>query len=557
MAADTRNEFVFVPLGGVGEIGMNLAAYGFGPARNRKWIVVDCGVSFAGPDLPGIELIMPDPSFLEDEGENVLALVITHSHEDHYGAVLDLWSDFDLPVYCTAFTEAMIRAKRAANEITADVDIKTMRDGVPFEIGPFLVEPVQMAHSIPESSSLHIETELGRVLHTGDWRLDDRPILGPPSNGDRFVEIGGRTGGLALVCDSTNVLKDGKSASESEIEANITEIVAKAPHRVAVTTFASNLGRVVAIARAARAAGREVVLAGRALHRVVTIGRELGLLDGIPAFHDQDVFSQLPRNKVLLICTGSQGESRAAVARIAAGEHPSIDLDPGDMILFSSWAIPGNEKAVNDIQNRFVDKGVEVITNADQLIHASGHPRRNELKQLYDWLKPEILVPVHGEARHLHAHAQLGREAGIGTVMEIRNGDMVRLFPKPMHMPGEVRAEELYLDGQILCTPEESKVRDRRRLSFGGMVAVSLCLDRTGKLVSGPEISVEGVPELEDEETPEEIAFKAIRATMKSLPAKRRVDPDLVAEALRRAVRSDLASYWGKKPNVRIFVHKV
>ena len=555
--AKSQNEMVFVPLGGVGEIGMNMAAYGFGPANARKWIVVDCGVSFAGPDLPGIELIMADPGFLEDEGDNVLALVVTHSHEDHYGAILDLWADFELPVYCTAFTEAMLKAKRAANEITADVEIRLMRYGTPFEVGPFRIEPVQMAHSIPESSAIYIETEIGRVLHSGDWRLDDRPILGPPSEGTRLKEIGAMSGALALVCDSTNAMKDGASISESVIEANLAEIIKLAPNRVAVTTFASNLGRVVAIARAARAAGREVVLAGRALHRVVTIGRELGLLEGVPPFHDQDVFNQLPRNKVLLILTGSQGESRAAVARIANGSHPHIDLDPGDMMLFSSWAIPGNERAVIDIQNAFIDKGVEVVTNADKLIHASGHPRRDELKQLYDWVKPETLVPVHGEAAHLHAHAAFGRENGIRNVLEIRNGDMVRLFPEPARFPGEVRVDELYLDGQILCTPEESNVRDRRRLGFGGMAVVSLVIDRRGEVVSGPEIGIEGIPELEDEEGPDEIAYAAIRATFKSLTAKRRVDPDLVAEAIRRAVRGELAAYWGRKPNVRVIVHQV
>lgn len=557
MAANQSDELVFVPLGGVGEIGMNMAAYGFGPARSRKWIVVDCGVGFAGPDLPGVDLIMADPGFLEDEGENVLALVVTHSHEDHYGAVLDLWSDFELPVYCTAFTEAMIRAKRAANEITADVETRQMQYGTPFDIGPFRVEAIQMAHSIPESSSLLIETSIGRALHTGDWRLDDAPVLGPGTDTERLKRIGADGGGLALICDSTNALKDGESVSESVIAANLAEIIATAPKRVAVTTFASNLGRVVAIARAARAAGREVVLAGRALHRVVNIGRELGMLEGIPPFHDQDVYAQLPRDKVVLICTGSQGEARAAVARIAAGEHPDIDLDPGDLMLFSSWAIPGNERAVIDIQNAFITKGVEVVTNADQLIHASGHPRRGELKKLYDWVKPDILVPVHGEASHLSGHARFGRAAGIKTVMEIRNGDMVRLFPKPERSPGEVRVDELYLDGQILCTPEESKVRDRRRLSYGGMAVVSLCISRSGELVSGPDIAVDGIPDLDDEPGPDEIAYRAVKAAMKSMPAKRRNDPDMVLEAVRRAVRSDLAAYWGRKPNVRIFVHRV
>lgn len=557
MADKNRPELVFVPLGGVGEIGMNMAAYGFGPARDRKWIVVDCGVSFAGPDLPGIDLIMPDPGFLEDEADNVLALILTHSHEDHYGAVLDIWPDFDKPVYATEFSEAMLRAKRAANEIVDDVEVRLMRYGVPFDLGPFNIEPIQMAHSIPESSALLIKTDLGSVLHTGDWKLDATPVSGPPTNAARLRQLAEREGQLALVCDSTNATRDGESPSESEIAEGLAAVVADAPHRVAVTTFASNLGRVVAIARAARLAGREVVLAGRALHRIVAIGRELGMLEGVPPFHDQDVFHQLPRSKVLLLCTGSQGEQRAAIARIAAGEHPAIDLNAGDRVVFSSWAIPGNERSVIDIQNQFIDRGIEVITNAEHRIHVTGHPRRGELRQLYDWVKPDILVPVHGEPVHLHAHAALGREAGISQVLEARNGDMVRLFPDPMAFPGEVPSGELYLDGNILCTPEESNVRERRRLSFGGMVIVSFCLDRKGSVTSGPDIVVEGLPVLEDEMAPEEMAARAVRGTLKSLPAKRRTDPGHVAESVRRAVRAELAAYWGRKPNVRVFVHGV
>lgn len=557
MAAKERNELVFVPLGGVGEIGMNMAAYGFGPATARKWIVVDCGISFAGPDLPGIDIIMPDPSFLEDEGDNVLALVLTHSHEDHYGAVLDLWADFDKPVYCTAFTAAMLVAKKASNEIVADIEVRPMVHGKPFEIGPFRIEAISMAHSIPESSSLLIETSLGRVLHSGDWKLDATPVAGPPSDVARLQKIGTDGGPLALICDSTNATKDGVSPSESDIAQTLAEVIAECPHRVAVTTFASNLGRVIAIAKAARATGREVVLAGRALHRVVGIGRELGLMEGVPPFHDQDMFKQLPRSKVLLLCTGSQGEARAATARIANGEHPAITMNAGDTILFSSWAIPGNERAVIDIQNQFIDRGIEVITNADRRIHVTGHPRRGELKQLYDWVKPDLLVPVHGEAVHLQAHAKLGREAGIKTVLEARNGDMVRLYPDPMAFPGEIPVGELYLDGQLLCTPEESNAHERRRLSFGGIVTVSLCINRSGELVSGPDLAVEGVPELEGEMSPENIALRAIKGTMKSLPAKRRIDPDTVSEALRRSVRGELAAYWGRKPNVRVFVHRV
>jgi ribonuclease J len=473
MAKRSTDELVFIPFGGVGEIGMNMAAYGFGPPNARKWIVVDCGVSFGGPHLPGIELIMANPEFLEENADDVLALVLTHSHEDHYGAVLDLWPAFDRPVYATPFTAAMLAAKRAADAIVEEVDVRIMALGKPFEVGPFTIEAINVAHSIPESNALLITTPAGRVLHTGDWKLDPTPVGNAPTNVARLQEIGSEQGTpLALVCDSTNALKDGESPSETEVGEVLAQLIAEAPHRVALTTFASNVGRVISIARAAERAGRQVVLSGRALHRITGIARELGMMEGIPPFLDQDAYRSLPRDKVVLLCTGSQGEPRAAIARIARGEHPVIDLNAGDRVIFSSWAIPGNEREVIDIQNRLIDRGIDVITQRDGLVHVTGHPRREELKRLYDWVKPGILVPVHGEPAHLEAHAELGREHGIPNVLRARNGDMVRLFPEPLTFPGEVRTGELYLDGLVLCTPEESGVKGRRRLSFGGHIVV-------------------------------------------------------------------------------------
>jgi ribonuclease J len=299
-------------------------------------------------------------------------------------------------------------------------------------------------------------------------------------------------------------------------------------------------------------------MSGRALHRISAIARELGMLEGIPPFLDQDAFKILPRNKIVVLCTGSQGEPRAAIARIARGEHPAIDLNAGDRVIFSSWAIPGNEREVIDIQNQLIDRGIEVITQRDGLVHTTGHPRREELKRLYDMLKPQTLVPVHGEAAHLEAHAELGRLHGIPNVVHARNGDMVRLFPNVMHFPGEVRTGELYLDGNILCTPDESGVKGRRRLSFGGHIVVSLCVDGRGTIVSGPDIAIEGLPEVEDdEESVTKIVNRTVNGTLKSIPPKRRSDPDVVDNALQRAVRGEVNAWWGKKPNVTIFVHRV
>jgi len=557
MAQNQRDELVFVPLGGVGEIGMNMAAYGFGPERSRKWIVVDCGVSFGGPDLPGIELIMANPEFLEENADDVLALILTHSHEDHYGAVLDLWPVFDKPVYATPFTAAMLAAKRAGDGIVENVDITIMQPGKPFTVGPFTIEAINVAHSIPESNSLLITTPVGRALHTGDWKLDPTPVLNAPTDVARLQAIGADTSlPLALICDSTNALKDGESPSEADVGANLAALIAEAPNRVAVTTFASNVGRVVSIVRAAHQAGRQVVMSGRSLHRIMGIAKELGMLEGLPQVHDQDAYKSIPRNKCVLVCTGSQGEARAAIARIARGDHPVIDLNAGDRMIFSSWAIPGNEREVIDIQNLLIDKGVEVITQNDALVHVTGHPRRDELRKLYSWVKPQVLVPVHGEAMHLDAHAKLGRQEGIPDVCEARNGDLVRLFPEPMAYPAEVRTGELYLDGLVLCTPEESGVKGRRRLSFGGMIVVSLCVNSNGHVVAGPDLVVEGLPETEDESVVE-LVEQTVAGVIKSMQPKRRSDTEVLNSALFKAIRGEVNAFWGRKPNVSVFVHRV
>ena len=557
MAKTQRDELVFVPLGGVGEIGMNMGAYGFGPERSRKWIVVDCGVSFGGPDLPGIELIMPNPEFLEEHADDVLALILTHSHEDHYGAVLDLWPGFERPVYATQFTAAMLAAKRAGDGIVENVDLTIMRPGQPFTVGPFTVEAINVAHSIPEANGLLISTPVGRALHTGDWKLDPTPVGNAPTDVARLQAIGeDRSTPLALICDSTNAMKDGESPSEADVAKTLEKLIADAPHRVAVTTFASNVGRVISIVRAAHKAGRQVVMSGRSLHRITGIAKELGMLEGLPTLHDQDAYRSVPRDKCVLICTGSQGEARAAIARIARGEHPVIDLNAGDLMIFSSWAIPGNEREVIDIQNRLIDKGVEIITQNDGLVHVTGHPRRGELQKLYAWTKPDVLVPVHGEAMHLKAHAKLGRDAGIPNVCEARNGDMVRLFPEPMAYPAEVRVGELYLDGLVLCTPEESGVKGRRRLSFGGHVVVSLCVNGSGHVVSGPDLVIEGLPETEDESL-SDLVEDTIAGVLKSMPAKRRSDTEVLNSAIFKAIRNEVNAYWGRKPNVSVFVHRV
>src|SRR5271165_2581644 len=398
------SEFVFAALGGLGEIGMNCALYGYGPPKARKWLMVDLGVAFAGDDLPGIDLIMPDVGFIEKVRKDLVGLIITHAHEDHIGALADLWPSLGVQVYASPFAAGLAEARRLGEPGAPKVPIKIVRPGDRVAIGSFDIEFVAVAHSIPESTALAIRTPAGLVVHTGDWKIDPTPIIGLPTDEARFKALG-EEGVLGLVCDSTNVLREGESPSERDVAATLADLVAKARGRVVVTTFASNVARLRSAAEAGLAAGRSVCIIGRAMERVVAVARECGMLDGLPQFLGMDAFEKLPRDKILALATGSQGEPRAALARMAEDEHPVAKLSPGDAVIFSSRTIPGNEKAVGKLVNAFLAAGVEVITDRTELVHVSGHPRRAELAQLYKWLRPRIAVPAHGEALHLSEHA--------------------------------------------------------------------------------------------------------------------------------------------------------
>src|SRR4051794_2107501 len=380
-------ELLFAPLGGVGEIGMNLALYGLGDGGKRTWMAVDLGVSFAGDDLPGVNLIMPDVAFLIENRRNLAGLVLTHAHEDHFGALMDLWPKLRCPVYATPFTAALFEAKRLSEPLAPDVPVKVPPLGSRFDVGPFNVELVSVAHSIPESNALIIRTPLGNVLHTGDWKLDPTPIIGPPTDVAKLKALGD-DGCLALIGDSTNAVREGRSPSEADVAKTLAELIKNAPGRVAVTTFASNVSRIRSVADAARAADREVIVVGRAMERVVQVARETGYLDGVQDFRGIDIYGYLPPDKVVALCTGSQGEPRAALARIAQNEHPEIALSPGDRVIFSSRTIPGNEKEVGRIINGLIDQGIEVITDRTHLVHVSGHPRKAELEDMLRWVRP-------------------------------------------------------------------------------------------------------------------------------------------------------------------------
>jgi ribonuclease J len=549
-----RQDLVFAPLGGVGEIGMNLAVYGFGDERRRQWLAVDLGVSFASEDqLPGVDLVMPDVRFLIEERKNLAGLVLTHAHEDHFGALFDLWPRLKIPVYATPFTAAMIAAKRAGEPGAPDIPVTVIPLGSRFTAGSFDIELVSMTHSIPESNALIIRTPLGNVLHTGDWKIDPTPILNDPTDEKKLRALG-QEGCLALIADSTNAVRDGRSPSEADVAKTITDLIKNARGRVAVTTFASNVGRLKTVAEAARAADREVVLVGRAMDRVTQVARECGYLDGVPAFRSADAYGYLPPDKVVALCTGSQGEPRAALARIASDQHPDVTLNRGDTVIFSARDIPGNEKAIGRVINGLIEQGIEVITDRTHLVHVSGHPRRAEVEELMSWVKPQILVPVHGEALHLAEHGKIGRKAGVKTIIQCRNGDLVRLAPNP-EIIDELPAGRLYKDGRLLIDAQARTVADRRRLSFAGIVSVALALTEAGELAADPEIDMVGIPEHgRDGEAMAELVHEAALQTFESLPRARRRDPDSVAEAVRRGVRSAVAEQWGKKPMCHVHI---
>ncbi|WP_029057153.1 ribonuclease J [Stappia stellulata] len=550
-------ELVFVALGGLGEIGMNMALYGYGPAHERRWLMVDCGVTFAGPDLPGVDIVVPDISYIEDKLDRLDGIVITHAHEDHYGALIHLWPRLKAPLYMTPFTAGLLAAKTKSEPGADKIPVSVVKQGDRISVGPFDVEMVAMSHSIPEPCALAIRTPAGMVVHSGDWKIDPTPGIGRPIDVERLAQLG-EEGVRALICDSTNAVRDGVSPSEMDVAADLTRVIQGAKRRVAVTTFASNVARIRSIALAAKAAERDVVVMGRSMHRAIEVATELGYMDDLPAFLSEDAYGYLPPERVVLLLTGSQGEERAALARIAAGDHRNVALSKGDMVVFSSRTIPGNEKAVNAIVNRLAEARVEIVTDRDALVHVSGHPRRGELTQLYDMLKPQALIPAHGEAMHLKAHHDLAKAHGIKNTMIARNGDLVRLSPGRLDIVDEIPVGIEVKDGMIFGDPEETGVQERRKLSFAGAIVVSVVVDARGDLVGEPQAALFGLPETDEEgDDMEDVVIDEVIHALESIPKNRRKNLDVVAESARRAARAAVRDCWGKKPLTQALVARV
>ncbi len=560
IAAKPDDELVFLPLGGSGEIGMNLNAYGFGPADARQWIIVDIGVTFGREDAtPGVDLILPDPSHLEEERENIIGIVLTHAHEDHIGALGWLWPRLKAPVYATPFTAALVREKLRERGLLDKVQLTEIPLKGKLTLGPFEIDFVTLTHSIPEPNGLAIRTPLGMVWHTGDWKLDPDPLIGETTD-EAALRAMAEEGVLAMVCDSTNVFVEGHAGSESQVRDRLKQLIAACTGKVAVTAFASNVARIESAIKAAQACGRTVCLVGRSMHRIVAAAKGVDLLADAPDLIDEDEAGALPDENVLYLCTGSQGERRAALSRIARGDHRNVVLRAGDTVIFSSRVIPGNEAAIHTLYNQFLERGVQLITADDELVHVSGHPGRDELKQMYQWARPRIAVPVHGERRHLLEHVKLALSLQVSEALAPNNGDLIRLAPGPAAIIDVVPSGRLFVDGNVIVAAEDDALRDRRRLGEEGAVTVALAIgERKNALVAGPNINVRGLSAADEQEM--DAALDDLEAAAKSafskLSATDRDDDELIETALGRAVRKAAEKVWGKRPLVDVSVLRI
>ena len=546
------DEILFVPLGGVGDIGMNCALYG----HAGRWIMVDLGVMFGDETTPGIEVIVPDTAAAEAVRDRLDAIVITHAHEDHIGAVPHLWPELGAPVHATPFSAAFLRRKLRDEGAEGEAPIVEHEPGARFAVGPFELEYLPLAHSIPEPNALVIRTAAGSVFHTGDWKLDPGPVVGAPVDEGLLRRLGDE-GVAAMVCDSTNAATDGASGSEADLLASLTSLVASRRNRVVFACFASNVARLDSVARAAGANGRSTALVGRSLRRMDDIARQCGYLADIPAFVSEQHAGYLPRAGTAMICTGSQGEPRAALARIASGSHPHVALESGDTVVFSSRTIPGNERAVARLQDRLLRMGVEIVTSRDAFVHVSGHPGREELRRMYGWIRPQAAVPVHGERRHLRAHAELARGCGVGAVAEIEDGVLLRIAGGGVARLGEVRVGRLGLDGGRLVPLESGHVRARRRLSEQGVATASIVLNGGGGILAGPSVSSRGI--VAGDEVAElacELEARC-RQAVGRLAGRQRRDDGAVEEAVRRAVRRHVRERYNRRPLVEVHVMRI
>jgi len=550
MTVPSNDELLFLALGGAGEIGMNLNLYG----TAGKWLMVDLGIGFADSSMAGVEVVMPDPEFIVERRDELVGIVLTHAHEDHLGAVADLWPQLKAPVYATPFAASVLKRKLIDAGLRDQVPVTEIPLRGKFSLGPFELEMITMTHSILEPNAMAIRTKFGTVFHTGDWKIDPEPLLGDLTDEAMLKRIGDE-GALAMVCDSTNVFVEGEAGSESKVRKNLEALVRGRAGRVAVSCFASNLARVESIALAAVAAGRHPVLSGRALTRMLESAQECGYLLDFPECVPEKQAGYLPRDKVLFICTGSQGEPRAAMSKLAGGEHRDLVLEAGDTAIFSSRVIPGNEHSVGRLQNALIARGVKVITDREADIHVSGHPARDELVRVYQWVRPKIALPVHGEVRHMMEHAELAKTCQVPETIVAPNGTLVRLAPGPAEIIDHVFSGRLARDGDTLIPLDGESLRERRKLLWNGAAAATLVVDKRGKPLAPPKVSLRGIDDADGEL--QDAIEDALSEMLADLTSVERTDDRRMEEAARQAVRRVVRAHLGKKPLTDVHIVRI
>lgn len=547
-------DLAFLPLGGTGEIGMNLNLYRCKTPKGDRWLAVDCGIGFGGAEHPEADVMMPDPVFIAERRDDLVGLVITHAHEDHLGAVAHLWPQLRCPVYATPFAANVLKRKLGEYGLVNQVKLHVIAPGGEIDLKPFKLRFIRMSHSIPESQALVIDTPHGLLLHTGDWKLDPTPLLGPPSDEKALAELGER-GVLAMICDSTNAMVEGHSGSEAEVRRSLSALIRGIRRgRVAVTCFASNVARMESIAIAARDAGRSTALVGRSLRNMDATARECGYLKGLPPFLTEDDVDDVSDDNILIICTGSQGEDRSALSRIAMDTHPRVALGEGDTVIFSSRVIPGNERAIGTVQDHLVRRGVNLMTDADHMVHVSGHPARDELRRVYHLVKPRYAVPVHGEWRHLSAHAELAREQGAEPFL-MEDGDILSLTGGKPEIIDSAPVGRLVLDRPRLVPLKGEVMNARRRMLYNGVVLASLAVDESGKPRGKSRLSAPGLFEADDAES--ERVISEFSEAVADLPVSVRRDDAALTEAAKTALRRALGRRLQKRPLVDVHLLRV
>ena len=544
-----NDDVLFVPLGGANEIGMNLNLYRY----KGKWLMIDLGIGFAGHHLPGIDVMVPNIDAITPYKNEIVGLVLTHAHEDHLGAVATLWPELGCPVYATPFTAAVLKVKLAEEGLQGKVKIHEVKAGEQYQLGPFGFEMVPVTHSIPEMHAIAVRTDKGIIMHTGDWKLDAEPMVGVPTDEESLKRYGDE-GVLAMVCDSTNVFVEGESGSESDVRTALAEIIRQCPNRAVVTSFSSNIARIESIIYAARDAGREVAIAGKSIWRMVTAAKESGYLQDAPTFLTDQQGMERPRDKIVFIVTGCQGESRAALSKIARGEHPMVRLSPNDTIIFSSRTIPGNEANIGYIVNKLVTQGMQIINDSTGYVHVSGHPARGELQRMYELVRPKIAVPVHGEARHIHEHALFAKSLGIKTAIEPCNGVVINLTAATPGIIGQVESGYIALDGTSLIDSNSVVIRTRRKIRDDGFVVASLVVNKRGELVGPAMISAPGCLDPQEDSD----LIDEMRADISALfgKAQKGGKSKSIEEAIRNVLRRITRDELGKKPVLDVHIHQ-